>query len=221
MKNLRSGIVILLVVCIIFTGVGFYLIGGIEPENLKIWLEQMGLWAPVFYILIYTVATILVLPSTPLNLCGGALFGIWFGTLWTTVAAIIAGVVAFYFARTIGRDLISSKLAGRWQAIDAEMRQGGLFYMFAIRLLPIIPYGLVNFAAGLTSIKFRDYFLGSVVGTLPGVFPFVMIGSGLTAMTQGDIFPLMFGFLLSGILVGFATWYRRRRKDPYQNLTKK
>jgi uncharacterized membrane protein YdjX (TVP38/TMEM64 family) len=76
--------------------------------------------------------------------------------------------------------------------MDAEMRQGGLFYMFAIRLLPIIPYGLVNFAAGLTSIRFRDYLIGTILGTVPGVLPFVMLGSsGLQAMRTGDILPLL------------------------------
>jgi uncharacterized membrane protein YdjX (TVP38/TMEM64 family) len=68
----------------------------------------------------------------------------------------------------------------------------------------------VNFAAGLTSIKFRDYFLGTLLGTVPGILPFVMMGAGLTALKQGNILPLLFALALTGILVGTATWYRRR-----------
>ncbi len=86
--------------------------------------------------------------------------------------------------------------------------------MFAIRLLPIIPYGLVNFSAGLTSIRYRDYLIGTVCGTVPGILPFVMMGAGLQSLSQGDIFPLMLAFALTGMLVGGATWYRRHRKDP-------
>ncbi|RMF21932.1 MAG: TVP38/TMEM64 family protein, partial [Cyanobacteria bacterium J083] len=171
-------------------------------------------------ILLYVLGTLLILPSTPLNLTGGAIFGAWWGTLWTTVAAIIAAIVAFAFTRTIGRDLIAQKLAGRWEAIDAEMHQGGLFYMFAIRLLPIIPYGIVNFAAGLTSIRFRDYLVGTLLGTVPGVLPFVMMGSGLQALSRGNILPLMFAFTLTSMLVGVATWYRRRRQSPAAALKK-
>ena len=204
--NFKNGILLLTVICILATGLGVLLLGGIDRQQLQAWLQQMGIWAPVIYVLLYTVGTLLILPSTPLNLTGGAIFGIWLGTLWTTVAAIAAAIVAFAFTRTVGRELIAQRLAGRWEAVDAEMRQGGLFYMFAIRLLPIIPYGLVNFTAGLTSIRFRDYLIGTILGTVPGVLPFVMMGSGLQALSQGNILPLMFAFALTGMLVGGATW---------------
>ena len=121
----------------------------------------------------------------------------------------------------MGREIITEKFRGRWEAIDAEISQGGLFYMFAVRLLPIIPYGLVNFVAGLTAISFKDYLLGTTLGTIPGVLPFVMIGSsGKNAIETGDYLPLLFAFGLTGMLVGVATWYRRRRRRPPLDLDK-
>jgi uncharacterized membrane protein YdjX (TVP38/TMEM64 family) len=203
----------------VITGLAAYFLGGINPVQLQAWLNQAGIWAPIIYIVLYSVATFLVLPSTALNLTGGAIFGPWLGTLWTSIAAVIAAVVSFAFTRTVGREIIAQKLANRWQSMDAEMRQGGLFYIFAIRLLPIIPYGLVNFAAGLTSIRFRDYLIGTILGTVPGVLPFVMLGSsGLQAMRTGDILPLVSSLALIGLLVGGATWYRRRRQSPQKAL---
>ncbi len=216
--NFKSGIFLLTVFCIAVTALAVYLLGGIDPKQLEVWLDRAGIWAPIIYITLYTLATILVLPSTALNLAGGAIFGLWKGTLWTSIAAIIAAVVAFAFTRTVGREVIERRLAGRWQAMDAEMLQGGLFYMFAIRLLPIIPYGLVNFAAGLTSIRFRDYLLGTILGTVPGILPFVMLGSSGRALTKGDVMPLMGALALTGLLVGAATWYRRRRQSPEKAL---
>lgn len=217
--NFKSSIFLLTIICLVATGLAIYLLGGINPNQLQLWLKQAGIWAPVIYIVIYTIATILVMPSTALNLTGGAIFGPWLGTLWTSIGAIVAAVVAFIFARTSGREFVARRLAGKWQAMDAEMQQGGLFYMFAIRLLPIIPYGLVNFAAGLTSIKFRDYLLGTILGTVPGILPFVLLGSsGLQAIRTGDILPLIGALALTGILVAGATWYRRRRSNPRQAL---
>jgi uncharacterized membrane protein YdjX (TVP38/TMEM64 family) len=216
MPKLKNSFVLLVLFCIIATGVGFLAIGGIDRQQLQTWLETMGLWAPLIYILLYTLGTLLILPSTPLNLTGGAIFGIWWGTLWTTIAALVAAIAAFAFTRTIGREWVSQKLAGRWSAVDAEICQGGLFYIFAIRLLPIIPYGIVNFVAGLTSIKFKDYSIGTLLGTLPGVLPFVMMGAGMTELSQGNVLPLMAAFALTGILVGGATWYRRRRQAPVE-----
>jgi uncharacterized membrane protein YdjX (TVP38/TMEM64 family) len=216
----RTGAILLTVICIIATGIGIYLLGGIDQAQLQAWLRRMGIWGPILYIILYTIGTILVLPSTPLNLSGGALFGVWWGTLWTSLAALVAAVAAFAFTRTVGQVYMARKLAGRWEAIDAEMRQGGLFYMFAIRLLPIIPYGIVNFAAGLTSIRFRDYFVGTFLGTVPGILPFVMMGAGVQAVAKGNLLPLMCAFGLAGMLVGGATWYRRRRQPPHKALAK-
>jgi len=212
-------IIIFLLLFIIPTAIGWYFLGNIEQEQLNTFLKQLGIWAPLIYIIVYILVTILVLPTTPLNLSGGAIFGIWWGTLWTSLAAIIAAIVAFLFSRTMGRELIEKKLAGTWKAMDAEIHQGGLYYLFAIRLFPIIPYGLVNFAAGLTSIPFRDYLFATILGTVPGIFPFVMLGnSGLKAMKTGQILPLIFSFALMGILVGGATWYRGRRRNPEKAL---
>lgn len=217
--KVKNGVLILTIICIVATALGIYLLGGIDQEQLQRWLKQAGIWAPITYIVLYTVGTILILPSTPLNLSGGAIFGPWLGTLWTSIAAVIAAIVAFAFTRTVGRDVVAKKFAGRWEAMDAEIRQGGLFYMFAVRLLPIIPYGLVNFAAGLTSIRFRDYLVGTLLGTIPGVLPFVLMGSsGLKALKTGDVMPLMGALALTGLLVGGATWYRRRRSDPRKAL---
>ena len=218
MSKFKNSLFLLTIICIIATVIGFIVIGGIDPQQLQIYIDRMGIFAPIIYILLYTVCTLLILPSTPLNLTGGAIFGIWWGTLWTTIAALVAAIAAFAFTRTVGRELVSRKLLGRWSAVDAEIRLGGLFYMFAIRLLPIIPYGLVNFAAGLTAIKFKDYFVGTLLGTIPGVLPFVMMGAGINQLSQGNILPLMFAFALTGLLVGGATWYRRRRQNLPRNI---
>lgn len=211
--KLKRGLLLLSLVGIVTTGLTVYILGGIDSESLQNWLDRAGIFAPILYVVIYAIATFLLLPSSALNLTGGAIFGLWMGTLWTSLAAIIAAIIAFIFTRTVGRKAVEKRLAGRWKAMDAEIRRGGRFYMFAIRLLPLFPYGLVNFTAGLTSVTFKDYLLGTMLGTVPGVFPFVMLGStGLTAVTTGDILPLLGALSLTGLLVGGATWYRHRRR---------
>ncbi len=207
--------------CLVAMAGAMYLIGAIEPERLQSVLSQAGSWAPVVYISIYTIATFLILPSTALNLTGGAIFGPWWGTVWTSIGAVTAAVIAFVFTRTIGREIVSKKAANRWQALDAEIQTGGLFYMFAIRLQPIIPYGLVNFVAGLTSIRFKDFLIGTVLGTVPGVFPFVLLGSsGLKALTRGEFLPLLLTLSLVALLVSGSAWYYRRRRFPSKNISK-
>lgn len=207
---------VLLLACFFLTAVGVYFLRQISEEQLQVWLEQSGVWAPVIYCLVYAASTILLVPSTPLNLSGGLIFGVLWGTIWTSVAAIAAAIVSFIFSRTVGQRFVARQFSGRWQAwtaIDAEIGEGGLFYIFAIRLLPILPYGLVNFAAGLTSIRFRDYAIGTALGTVPGVLPFVAIGASLKALSRGDLLPLMAASALTGLSVAAATWYRRRQSS--------
>lgn len=211
---LKQKIFLLTVACTAATVLAIYFISGVDSAQIKQLLQPLGIWTPIVYIVIYVLATVLMLPSTALNLAGGALFGLWWGTLWTSIAAVMAAIATFLFTRTIGRDLVEQKLAGRWRKMNAEIQSGGLFYIFAIRLLPIIPYGLVNLAAGLTSIRFRDYFWGTTLGTVPGLFPFVMLGSsGLAALQTGEILPLLLALGIIGLLVAGATWYKRRRSS--------
>ena len=211
MHRFKSTALFLTVVCLVATAVAIIGTGKLDQDQLQAFLTKAGLWAPILYILLYTLGTLLVLPSTALNLTGGAIFGPGFGILWTSIGAVLAAAVAFIFARTAGRNIMSRRLAGRWQAMDAELSQGAVFYMFAIRLVPILPYGLVNFAAGLTSIRFQDYLLGTTLGTVPSVLPFVLLGSsGVQAVQTGDILPLLGALMLTGLLVAGTTWYRRR-----------
>ncbi|WP_246198851.1 TVP38/TMEM64 family protein [Sodalinema gerasimenkoae] len=205
-----------LLLVLLVTAVMVYGLGKLEMEVMRAWLEEAGWWAPVLYLLLYSLGTLLLLPSTPLNLTGGALFGTAWGTVWTSLGAILAAILAFGISRHLGRGAIAKRLGGRWQALDAELQQGGVFYLFAIRLLPIIPYGLVNIAAGLSSISLRDYLLGTALGTVPGIFPIVLLGSaGVQALETGEILPLFGALSLMGLLMLGATLYRRRRRAPW------
>lgn len=214
MFKLRRGLLLLVVVSALAAiALSLYFSGSTSTEQVQSALQQAGYWAPLIYIAIYVVATVLILPSTALNLAGGAVFGPWAGTFWTSVAAIVAAIVTFWFTRTVGHSQIKRRLPPTWAALDSELNQAGIAYMFAIRLLPIIPYGVVNFAAGLTSISFRDYTLGTLLGTVPGVFPFVLLGSsGLKALKTGQVLPLVLPLVLIGLLVLAATWHQRHQR---------
>ncbi|BAQ62180.1 hypothetical protein GM3708_2586 [Geminocystis sp. NIES-3708] len=183
--------------------------GGINPELLENFVAKLGLFAPFFYIILYIIATILLLPSTPLNVSGGLIFGFWWGLLWTAIAAVIAAMVSFAYSRFLGRKWVKKRFGIHLQRLDKEIKKGGMSYIFAIRLLPLIPYGIVNFGAGLTCVKKKDYLLGTIFGTIPGILPFVMMGAGISAMSKGDMLMITLSLGLTGLLVGAATYYQK------------
>ncbi len=211
----KRTLIVLVFLLVVTTAIALYLIADIDADRVEAWLNAWGIWAPIAYVAAYAIATILLLPSTPLNLAGGALFGLWGGTLWSSIGAIGAALLTFGFARTIGRDWVASRLAGQWEAIDADIRRSGLLYLFAIRLLPILPYGFVNLAAGLTAVTWRDYTIGTSIGTVLGLLPFIAIGSsGRDLMQGGSIWGLILALTLVASLIIGAVWYRQRRSPP-------
>jgi uncharacterized membrane protein YdjX (TVP38/TMEM64 family) len=212
MSNRNRILLLLILVCLALTAMPAYFMGWLNPDQIQAFIRASGLWAPLLFVALYVLATSFLLPSTPVNVSGGILFGFGFGMLWTAIAAIVAAVITFALARTLGRTVLSEKLARRWPALDAEVRRGAKSYMFAVRLLPIIPNGLVNYGAGVTSISFRDYMIGTVPGTILGILPPVLIGSsGVRAIKTHEVLPLVLAMALMGLLVGGATWYRQRR----------
>ena len=210
---MKRNLLLLTIVCIALAALAGYSLGWLNPTRVQALIRPAGFWAPLVYVALYIVATSLLLPSTPLNITGGILFGLGFGMLWTGIAAIVAAALSFAFARTLGQAWITQKMIGRWQAMDAEVRRGARFYMFAVRLLPIIPNGLINYGAGVTSISFKDFMIGTVPGTVLGILPPVLIGSsGVRAMKTGEVLPLVAAMGLTGLLIAWATLYRHRRQ---------
>ncbi|NJR69022.1 MAG: TVP38/TMEM64 family protein [Synechococcales cyanobacterium CRU_2_2] len=187
----------------------------LDPAWVEAFLARAGLWAPLAYVCIYVIATLLVLPSTVLNLLGGAVFGLGWGLVWTSLAALVAAVVGFVLARTVGQRWAKRRTqqTRAEQPRTEQFADSGVVYLFAIRLLPLIPYGLVNFAAGLTPMRFRDYCLGTALGTVPGLLPFVWLGSsGRQAIQTGELWPLLGASASIGLLVLAAQGYKNRHE---------
>ncbi|WP_247215010.1 TVP38/TMEM64 family protein [Synechococcus sp. C9] len=176
-------------------------------EHLTHWVEQTGTWGAGLYILVYLVTTLALLPTTPLNLTAGLLFGPGWGLLWSVVGAMLAAVVGFALARGVGQGWVKRRLGRHWGRLQKHLHRRGGWVLFWVRLLPIFPYGLVNYGAGLVGISWRDYLLTLVPGTVVGVAPVVWLGSGLQTGGSGW---LGLGLALAGLLWwGGRAWSRR------------
>lgn len=209
----KKGLVILSLFSIAAIWVVLRGLGQEEFLALRTQIEQAGFWAPILYMFIYICATALILPSTMLNIAGGALFGVFWGTIWTTLAAVSSAVIVFWITRYWLKSWILTNVAHNWKTLDVEIRKGGLFYLLAIRLFPLIPYGVVNYSAGLTSVRFRDYLIGTSLGTIPGLFPFVMLGAtGIETVSTGKVWQTLLPLSLISLLIAGTTWYQKHHK---------
>jgi uncharacterized membrane protein YdjX (TVP38/TMEM64 family) len=141
------------------------------------WVAGRGASGALLFVLGYIVATVAFVPGSLLTIAGGAIFGLVNGTALVFVAATLGAAAAFLVSRYGARSAVERRLAGdiRLAAIDRAVGREGRKIVFLLRLSPVFPFNLLNYALGLTRVRFRDYLLASV-GMLPATILYVYYG---------------------------------------------
>lgn len=151
---------------------------GQAMEALRGWIAGLGIWGPVALVLLYVVATVLLVPGMILTLAAGAMFGVVVGTIAISIGSTLGAAAAFLIARHVARDRIAA-LAARnpnFRALDRAIEEGGWKIVAMLRLSPAIPFNLQNYFYGLTPIRFWPCLLASWVAMLPITFSYVYLG---------------------------------------------
>ena len=137
------------------------------------------------FITVYIIQTALSLPGAAvLSLAAGAVFGAVMGTLYVNIGATVGATLAFLVARYLFHDVIQNKFGSRLEKINKELESRGFNYLLFLRLVPVFPFFLINLGAGLTKMPLRTYFLGTIVGIIPGSFVFCNAGASLATITS-------------------------------------
>ncbi len=177
------------------------------------WIEQLGPWGPILFVLIYVVATVLLVPGSALTLGAGAVFGVVRGTLIVSLASTLAATAAFLVGRYLARDAIARKIERneKFAAIDKAVADEGWKIVLLTRLSPVFPFSLLNYAFGLTRVRLSHYVLASWIGMLPGTVMYVYLGSlaqigaGERMRTPGEWVLYGVGLLATVVITVFVT----------------
>jgi pyruvate/2-oxoglutarate dehydrogenase complex dihydrolipoamide dehydrogenase (E3) component/uncharacterized membrane protein YdjX (TVP38/TMEM64 family) len=183
------------------------------------WRREHPAAAAAAFLAAYVTAAALGLPvAVWMTLAGGALFGFWLGSLLVSVASTIGGTLAFLATRYLLRDWVRARLHGRARAVEEGFERDGAFYLFTLRLIPVVPFFAVNLLMGLTAIRTSTFFVVSLAGMLPATAVYVNAGTQLAALDSlEDIvsFPLLLSFALLGLFPWLArlllNLFKRRR----------
>lgn len=179
MKHKKTAV--LLVLLIALAALTWKLSTWLTPQQLQQALQQTGGWAPALYIGLFVLLPTFFFPVAVLALAGGLLFGLWWGSVYTFIGAVLNCAMMFLLARYVGRSqvqrLVEQKLSPQWQR-RLQMADGkeGFLLLIILRLIPAVPYNLINYTFGLTGISFSSYLLASAIGIIPGTFAFINIG---------------------------------------------
>lgn len=158
-----------------------------DLPHLQALIRQSGIFGYSLYILLFVIATLLLLPGSVLVIGGGIIFGPLLGTLLSLVAATLTSSVSFLIARWMGRDLVLKYVGDTtvFQAIEKGIARNGIDFLILTRLIPLFPYNIQNYAYGLTAIAFWPYTFISTFTTLPGIFIYTFMASDL--VTEGMV----------------------------------
>ncbi len=157
-------------------------------DHLKQILESvstLGPWGPILFVTLYILASVFFIPGSVLTLGAGAIFGVFWGSVYVSVGSTLGATAAFLVGRYFARAAISRKIDGnpRFAAIDKAVAVDGWKIVGLTRLSPVFPFTLLNYAFGITRVSLRDYIVASWIGMMPGTVMYVYLGSLAQAAT--------------------------------------
>ena len=173
-------------------------------------VEASGAWAPVLFVLLQAVVTITPLPRTVFTVAAGLLFGSIAGLVLTITATTLAAVAALLLVRGVGGGFVARhahRPAVMW--VRSKLDHSGLLAVVSLRLIPAVPFSVMNYAAGLAGVRLLPFVVGTVLGVLPGTVAIVVLGD---AVGSGHAHPATFAVSLAGGLLGLAgaAWAAKR-----------
>ncbi|MBT8438660.1 MAG: TVP38/TMEM64 family protein [Gammaproteobacteria bacterium] len=184
-KRLFRLIALILLISII--GLTLWHSQSIDVEAITQRIEDFGPLAWLVFMLLYAVGTVFFFPGSVLTLAGGALFGPVLGTFLNLTSATIGAALAFLVARYLASEWVEEKTGGRLKQLKDGVEKEGWRFVAFVRLVPLFPFNLLNYALGLTRIRFTHYLLATYVCMLPGAIAYTYLGyAGREAVGGGE-----------------------------------
>ncbi len=191
--------------------------GKLDAGQLAEWMRALGLWAPLLHVLLFALGTVLFLPGSLFGLAGGALFGPGLGTIVNLVGATLGAVVAFLIARSAAAEPVRRKAGVRLERLIEGVEAEGWRFVAFVRLVPLCPFSLMNYALGLTRISLAHYTIASFVCMIPGALAYTWLGHAGREAAEGSAEAIRYGMLGLAALAAIAfvpRLIRRWRETP-------
>lgn len=171
--------------------------------------------APLVFVLAYALLTILMFPGSLLTAAGGLLFGSAWGTVLAMLGASAGAAGAFLLGRRLGREQVTRLASGRIETLDRWLTRQGFVAVLYARLISVIPFNVLNYGAGVTGVRFRDYLVATVPGIVPGAFAYAAPG-GSFRDPLSPVFLTPIGMVVLLVVAGplVNRWLRARGRLP-------
>ncbi|WP_207723603.1 TVP38/TMEM64 family protein [Paeniclostridium hominis] len=171
--------ILISVILIIIVGSTIYklLNMNINSKDIQAYVSSFGKLAPLVYIIMFALVPLTLFPDSVLAIGGGLIFGLFKGYIYTLIGALIGASLSFYISRKLGRNFVKKLTKEKLDGIESMINSKGFFVVLMLRLIPLFPFDIISYGAGLTSIKYKDFLLATIIGTIPGILVFTNIGA--------------------------------------------
>ncbi|HAE92843.1 TVP38/TMEM64 family protein [Tissierella praeacuta] len=178
----------------------FNIFKGYGPKEIKDFIQGKGIMAPIIYVALLSSLPLLLFPDSVLVIAGGMIFGLFWGTVLTTVGSLIGAAISFYISRKLGQQVVKKLI--KKDLVLFDKKNSGFFLILMLRLIPLFPFKIVSYSAGLSDVKFKDFALATTIGSLPGIIVYTNLGDKTTVFGSKD-FYLSIGLLIGLFVISF------------------
>jgi len=176
----------------------------LNPDALDAWLTGFGIWAPVIYVGFYALGAVVFAPGSLFALAGGAMFGPVLGTILNLLGATLGASIAFLIARYLAGDWVAQKTGGRLKRMITGVETEGWRFVAFVRLVPVFPFNLSNYAFGSTRIPLVSYVVTSFITMVPGALAYTWLGYAGREALDGNGSAIRYGLLALSLLAAIA-----------------
>ncbi|MFP3321729.1 TVP38/TMEM64 family protein [Planococcus sp. SIMBA_160] len=188
----------------------------VNAEDLRSWILSFGLWAPLVYIIAYTIRPLIFFPASVLSIAGGLAFGAWMGTLYTIIGATLGAALSFYVAKTLGKSLVKKQWTGNAAKIQTQMEQNGFLYVLLFRFIPVINFDLISYLAAISKVRFVSFVTATFIGIIPGTFAYNFLGSSFVSGNPKIIAAAIAVFIILTVVPILIRnrWTKKNKLEP-------
>ncbi|BDB02451.1 TVP38/TMEM64 family protein [Clostridium botulinum] len=202
MKKFKKNIIVSITFVVLLAFLVYFLRNTILAKDvsavsIKEYVNSYGAIAPIIYIILFTLVPLTLFPDFILAIAGGMAFGIAEGSVYTIIGAVCGASLSFYIARFLGRTVVEKLIRGKGKWFEDGVEKNGFLVVFILRLIPLVPFDIISYGAGLSKIKFKDFVLATIVGIIPGILVFINLGDkALNIKSKQFVISVVFLVLL-------------------------
>lgn len=214
---MKKSIFVLLILCLIGGLLGLcHQLHLTDLASVRAFILSFGILAPLIYIIMFTLVPLTLFPDAILAISAGTLFGVFWGSVYTMIGAVCGASLSFFIARYLGRDWVLKLVRHKGQWFEEGVERQGFLIILVLRLVPLIPFDIISYGAGLSKIKFKDFLAGSIIGIIPGVVIYVNLGDKAL-----DVHSPAFMISIALLIGLFSLSYVLKKKYTFEEIQNK